>query len=957
MYINEFKTARFKILLLLLIMTLLQSLLFAADKKPGTIRGIVTDKKSGEPLAGVNIVVKGTYYGASTDLDGFYTIPNIEPGEYTIEVSYVSYKIIRYTGAKVEPGKVLTLNFEMEPSILALGQEITVIGKKPLMDIEQTTTARTLNQDEIKDRIVDNVTDLVSQQVGVTKQDDAIYIRGSRSYESQYLVEGLSVQDPLSGTGFGLQVSSFAIKEIEVLTGGYKAEYGQATSGIISVKTKTGGDHYEGYFSYKTDNPGGQFGDESFSFNTDHLEISLSGPEPIMNKILKPLGIHLPGKIYFFFDFQNKIYDDYTKATAKQLHPSAAPTLGGLINRDFWAPRENNLWSGLFKFTWKINPTRKLTYLYNRSIAVNQNTQSLQTNLNYVEPKPGFPYKYSKILDNFNTFTHDNEQISLLWTHTLNKTTFYELRFNRYFAELRSEWGDNLWHGYTQPVDVPRLPVEYYTPYGDSTKIRVIPGDGFYDYGNALSWHDHFIYAYTLRGDLTTHIGKVHTVKTGIEAAFKDMQLIDIQEPFAGPFGSGQDLFHVYPADGSFYVQDDIRFGGFILNAGFRLDYWAPGKFADDAIKDTTNFISPDQRAKYKKDSYDIFGRRVKMRLMPRIGVSFPVSNNQMLYFNYGHFSKRPRPQFVYSGLSTVSARSAYQTYGNPALNPETSVKYELGLRNQFTENDVLSISAYYKDIFDYVKTVRFRLPGRGGQTAYTYVNLDYARSRGIEIEYKTRIGQYLFGDISGSYSITTTKSSNASSILEIDRSATGEDVPIRESYAAWDRPWQTSGNISFRVPANKHPKLFGLSLFNDWTVNLHFFAEAGRRYTPAVFSGQYRTDGRPIYYTKRDVEEKNIYSKIGSNWKWIDLSFKKYFKLWNVKYTFFIEVRNILNNKNAQIINSVTGKAYEYGDPVPISWNDPLYPDRQWPHEPYPFDPARYRAPRHVLMGISLEF
>ncbi len=919
----------------------------------GSIRGVVTDKETGEPLAGVNIVVKGTYYGASTDVDGFYTIPKIEPGIYTLEVSYISYKIIQQTGVKVEAGKTLTLNFEMEPSILALGQEITVIGEKPLMDIEQTTTSRTLTKEEIKNRIVETVTDLVTQQVGVTKQDDAIYIRGSRSYETQYLVEGLSVQDPLSGTGFGLQISSHAIEEIEVLTGGYKAEYGQATSGIISVKTKSGSDKYEGYFSYKSDNPFGQFTNRPFSFNTDHWEVSLSGPEPISNKLFS----FLPGKFYFFFDVQAKLFDDYTRSTAKQLHSSIAPTLGGLVDRDFWAPRENNLWSGIFKLTWKIDPTHKLTYIYNRSLAINQNTQSLQTNLNYVEPRPGFPYIYSKILDNFNTFTHDNEQISLIWNHTLNATTFYELKFSRYFAQLRSEWGDNLWHNYKQPLDVPRLPVEYYTPYGDSNKVRVIPGDGFYDYGNALSWHDHFMYAYTIKGDLTHHRGDVHTFKTGLELAFKEMQLIDIQEPFAGPFGSSQDIFHVYPSDGAFYLQDDIRFGGFILNLGFRLDYWMPGKFADDAIADTTNFISPDQRAKYKKDSFKVFGRYVKLRLMPRIGVSFPVSNNQMLYFNYGHFSKRPRPQFVYSGLSRVSARSAYQTYGNPALNPETSVKYELGIRNQFTANDVLSISAYYKDIFDYVKTTRFTLQGRGGRTAYTYVNLDYARSRGIEVEYKTRIGRYLFGDISASYSITTTKSSNASSILQIDRSTTGLDVPIRESYAAWDRPWQISGNLSIRVSKNQHPEIFGLKLFNNWNFNIHFFAQAGRRYTPAIFSGQYRTDGRPIYYTQYDVEEKNRYSKIASDWQWVDLSFKKYFEVMNMRYVFYFEIRNLFNHKNAQIINPVTGRAYEYGDPIPISWNDPLYPDRHWPHGPYPFDPARYLAPRHITTGISIEF
>lgn len=928
---------------------------FAQQK--GSIRGLVKDKENSEPLAGVNIVVKGTYYGASTDMEGFYLISEIEKGEYTIEVSYISYKIIQQTGVKVQAGQTLTLNFELEPSILALGQDIVVIGEKPLMDIEQTSTVRSLSKDEINSRIVSSLEDIVSQQAGVVKQDDAIHIRGGRAYEAQYMVEGMSAQDPLSGTGFGLKVSSNAVEEMEVVTGGYKAEYGQATSGVVSVKTKSGGDNYSAFLSYKMDHIFGLYRNADFSFNTNQIEFNLGGPEPFSNELLPALGLPLPGKFYFFFNLQSQIADDYSGSTARQLRSSLAPTFNGLLDQTSLSPRQNNIWSGLFKLTWKWTPTHKLTYSYNRSIAINQNTQSLQTNLEYVEPRPGFPYEFSNILDNFNTYTHDNEQIAMNWSHTLNPSTFYEIKFSRYIAQLRTEWDGKDWRSYIEALDVPRLPVEYYQPYGDSTKVRVIPGDGLYDYGNDFGWHDHYMSAYSLKADLTTRISDIHSLKTGFESSFKEMQLVDINDPFAGPYGSSQDIFHVFPADGAIYLQDDIRFSGFILNAGARLDYWAPGKYADDAIADTANFISADQRKKYKNDSFDILGRRVKMRLMPRIGVSFPVSNNQMLFFNYGHFSKQPRPQFLYSGLSTVSARSAYQTYGNPALNPETSVKYELGLRNKFSENDVLSISAYYKDIFDYVRTTRFKLPGRGGQTAYTYVNLDYARARGFEVEYKMRLGRYFFGDMTGTYSITTTKASNAAAILQIDRSATGEDMPIREAYATWDRPWQFSANASLRIPKDARLEILGIHLFSNWHLNMYFFAQAGKRYTPAVFSGTYRTDGRPIYYSSRDVEEKNLYSKLGSHWNWVDLSFKKYLEFWNVKYILIMEIKNLFNRKNAQIINPVTGKAYEYGDPLPIDMNDPLYPNRQWPHDPYPLDPVRYRAPRQILFGFTAEF
>ena len=68
------------------------------------------------------------------------------------------------------------------------------------------------------------------------------------------------------------------------------------------------------------------------------------------------------------------------------------------------------------------------------------------------------------------------------------------------------------------------------------------------------------------------------------------------------------------------------------------------------------------------------------------------------------------------------------------------------------------------------------------------------------------------------------------------------------------------------------------------------------------------------------------------------------------------IGIKNLFNNLNSAIINPVTGRAYQYGDATPNSWNDPLYPDLQAPLSPYPYDPSRYLAPRQIKFGISLK-
>jgi hypothetical protein len=69
------------------------------------------------------------------------------------------------------------------------------------------------------------------------------------------------------------------------------------------------------------------------------------------------------------------------------------------------------------------------------------------------------------------------------------------------------------------------------------------------------------------------------------------------------------------------------------------------------------------------------------------------------------------------------------------------------------------------------------------------------------------------------------------------------------------------------------------------------------------------------------------------------------------------VQIKNLLGTKNSAIINPITGRAYEFGDPTPSSWNDPLYPQLQAPVTPYPLNPARYLTGRNVQVGLAMRF
>ncbi len=913
-----------------------------------TISGKIVDKKTGETLPGVNVILKGTYYGAATDINGNFSISGINPGTYNLEISLIGYKSVQFTSYQISSGQNKKIDVELEETVLTLGQDVIVVGEKPLMDVEETQSKRTISKEDIDNAIVENITDLVSQQSGVVKSDNEIHIRGGRSYENAFLLDGVSVQDPLAGTGFGLQLSANSIEEVEVITGGYNAEFGQATSGVVNVRTREGGDRYHGSISYKTDH----LGDLSsyHVFNIDVLETNLSGPEPITSFILPEIGLKIPGEVSFFGNFYAGLSDGITQGYSKY---KANQVYSSIFHGSDFAPRAENNWFWMGKLTYKYSPTLKFNYSINQSVNINQNSQSLQSNLEYVEPSPGYQYSFQKILDSANTYTHSNIYQTFSITHTLNPKTFYELKLNYFFTHLRADANGKSWYQYTEHLDIANFPIEYYNINRDT--IGIIPGDGFWDIGNPDTWHDHYVEEYSIRGDITSFFDEKNKFKAGFDFKFQEMQSIDIYQPWVGELGFNNDIYKVHPALGSFYAQDNINFSGMILNFGLRMDYWFPGKYVDDAVKNPDVITIPDvTRTNYMDDTFSWFGgRRFKARISPRLGISHPISDNQTLFFSYGHFSKWPNPQFVYAKLDPISAQSSFQKFGNPNLNPETTVAYELGLKTQFSNDDVLTITAYYKDIFDYVSTrsaiiTSVRL---SSQNFTTYINSDYARSRGVEVEYKKRIGKWFSGSANFTYSIITGKSTSPDEGVLVLRGDINESV--KELYMSWDRPLNASIATNFYVEKESALFGFGNGILDDYNVSIRAQFESGKRYTPVEFKGYSTQTGRPEYESSR----YDRYSKIADDWVWIDVNFEKYFELMNLKFSVFIEVNNLLDQINSAIIDPVTGKAYEYGDSTPLNWNDPLYPDLQAPISPYPFNPARYLTRRNIKFGVSLRF
>ncbi len=975
----------------LFFLMLSSAVLVAQPTTTGTIEGIIKDKGNGETLPGANVIIKGTSFGAQTNIDGFYRINRIRPGEYTVEISFIGFERVLLTGIKVTAGEVTRLDYDIKEVVITSEQEVVVVGEAPIFDVEKSKTSVTISRKDIEAAPIKAVEDAVALQAGVIKDPTGLYIKGGRANEAAFVIDGVSAQDPLAGTGLGLDLGANSFSAVELVTGGVGAEYGDVTSGVISVRTRDGGENYEGNFTHKRDNLGSNVTSNQANFFEDTYEVSLGGPSILAKQLLPALGINLPGDLTFFVTGQAALSDGYTKLSANQIRTS-------LVNDDRFSPRQSNRWNGSYKLTYNPKPGMKFQAAYQRSLTINQNRRMLQITGADVQVQPGFQFPFQLDLDQANTYAADSKLAYVKWTQAVSQSAFYEVQVSRLFTRLRADANGRDWR--PDSVDsefdaesITTWPADEFAGSDDFT--FVLAGPGFFNNGGIASlWHDHYAEEITVKSTLTKFInGRQNQINAGFEFKFNDYQWIDITRPWIGApividpttgeqsqtFRIGQtfDLWRARPKRGAFFITDKIRYRGLIANVGLRMEYWAPGRYVDNAVENPDSPVPDFVREGYRNSTTELLGLRFKFRLLPKVSVSFPVRENQVLFFNYGHSTRLPHPTFVYSGLDPFYRdQSDLPDLGNPNLDPEVDISYEIGLRNQITSNDALNVSAFWRDKYDFITTQSVNvLDATGREVVNAFrINGDFARSRGVEVTYIKRYRDILRGQISGSYSraegLSSTSDDNLRAIQASQNIGANVETPL-----AWDRPFDFKSSVTFTYD-RKNPML-DIPVLNKLQVFLSAVWRSGTRYTPVEFRGFQRNpltgveDWRPIY--ERVADPAKRFSEIGPSWFYMDFNFQKWFDVNGTRITTFLEITNILNNQNPIIINPVTGKGYRTDYPtnqaelallrddrsydVPSNVRDPRYLDPRDNNIPAYLNPANFIQQRHIVVGLSIRF
>lgn len=889
----------------------------------GKIAGRITEGATGDALIGVNVVLEGLQQGTVTDIDGNYIILNVRPGTYTLIFSYIGFETKRVENIKVTTGQTTRYDIRLNEQVLE-GQEIVIQAERPLVQKDLTASKTTVVAEEIDALPVESFLGVLVTQAGVTQGPSGeIHVRGGRSNEVSYLVDGLSVANPFDTNGLATSVASDAIQELTFISGAFNAEYGRAMSGIVNLVTKEGGNKLSGSISvYGGDNLTKHtdlFMTPSTLGLNDYTAIgSLSGPLPFYKKLK------------FFVSARRDV--DNGHIFGRREH---SPSDSANFNSSPWYYELNGV------------PSDQASGEPGELVSMNDRTGYNFIGKLSMRPVSGIKVEYSVILDGgerrpfnfayrFNpdgvAKSRDNSiNQSLHWTHTLSDRAFYTAKLS-YAANNFSSYL------YEDPYD---------RRYVSTGAIIGYPGSNFLFGGNQKGHSYESSTSARAKVDFTRQFGVIHETKAGIEVAKHNLDretftiLYDgdtFTSPTVLPLSSGSATHNKYGCkefislpgvndvpcqeqqvfELSAYVQDKLEFENFIVNAGLRFEHFDPkGQYISDLLdpKGETQEASP------------------KNILLPRIGVSFPITEQGIIHFSYGHFAQMPPLRNMYVNSEFEFPVNSAPTYGNTNIRPERSVQYEMGLQQQLGGTMAIDVTGFFKDIRDYLALQNVRFSTVSGEDQFSiYLNKDYANVKGVTIALTKRRAPNGLLSANIDYTFQSAEGNNNNANAFFFNFLSGRENEFELIPLDFDQRHIVSSTVTLTKPQN-------------WSASFISQFSTGYPYSPLIFN--------------QNIDDLPNSGRKPSQFK-LDAHIYKTLSLGGMDVRTFVKVFNVLDKLNQSFVFDDTGSAdYSLGNQrgEHAAW-EPFY-GQVGIHdfEEYTSRPQYYSAPRSISIGATISF
>ncbi|HDQ44096.1 MAG TPA: TonB-dependent receptor [bacterium] len=818
---------------------------FLPAQSVGRIAGTVTDAQNGNPLFGANVMAVGTTMGAAADADGEYFILNVPPGKYRLRATMMGYEPMTVVDVVVHVGRTTRIDFVLSDEVLEFGA-VVVQAVRPDVERDKTSTSAIVRFDEVQ--MLPGIRD-IGDVINLTADVIDGHFRGGRAGEEYYMLQGLGIVNPLDRTSAFQPIMS-GVEEVEVITSGFGAQYGNAQSGVVNISMKEGDPHvWRTRVESRMRAPGRKhFGPSVFDPNAnDYIrllldeKIWLTGDpgadqtQPYYGSMASGLTSSFAGDTLVQLAVAQALWQqsrkDIGKTYGNAVDYSLEAATGGPVNekmRMFMALRSNR--------QWPVFPTEQPNVEYQAMGNVVTDfgvgtTLRLSGGLTHLHDN-AFPGSNS--VGGYQRWMWDritgirerkriNTQLGARFTKTLSARTFYELKLNSLFTS-------NVLGSTPVPNTLP-----------DSVDFNWVVGTIAYPNNNSPdrlnyqigydAFTDEKTRTISFEGSLTSQVSRAHLFNAGVQV---NSYYIDVSNFLSVRSNRHLENYSAHPLEAAAYIQDKMEFEGMIANVGLRFDLWYSGV---DYYPDLyTPFGNPDSLGRFDPAGAKQEKPPVHARLQPRLGFSFPVTENTVFHLNYGAFMQRPSFQYI------VSRRLGQRLndpliLGNPKLKPETTNSYDIGVIQSLGEGFTLDVSGYYKDVKNLIQQSHF-IDERAGYQVSSYFNLDYADIRGFRITLNKRRGS-LTGSVNYQYGYATGKSATATAATPIfNRDTLGvvttdlRNVPTRDILLDFDRTHNVVITMGYMTGSAWGPSLFGTRPFSDINISVRSLIRSGRPYT-----------------------------------------------------------------------------------------------------------------------------
>lgn len=971
----------------------------------GKISGVIVDASTKDPLPGVNIMIEETTLGTVTENDGRYTILNIPPGVYRLKASMIGYKGVIVQNVRVSIDFTTPLNISLEPTTLESGEVVTITAERPLIRRDMTSALSTVGAEEISALPVQEVGDVLELQAGIVRADGDLHIRGGRAGEIAYWVDGVSTTDVFAG-GMGVTVENSAVKELQVISGTFNAEYGQAMSGIVNIITKEGGDKWAGQFK----NYIGDHVSSSSKFNVlkdvepyldpktnqqrakGIYENPLSQWNSNYNSELMLSGPIVSNRLSIFTNMRY-VKDDGYLYGRRWFTPQGLPGDSALVPLlPYWR------FTGQGKLTWKVNKDIKLNY----NLFLNR------WKYDRLYWAGGFLYRYNP--DGLPQQSGNGETHIVTLNHVLSPKTFYELRINRFFNKTTQYLYKNplskVHYLVHVQADTARGTEEFYfdpnTPEGkakldslQNTRSRfeyivdpntsagyihpdslAVPTSySFYNDGTHRHHYKRTTAFWVGKFDLTSQLNQTHQLKMGFEVRLHEVtldsfnvtpkqdpvtgeQIVPFEPDVPGPVTINHNQFVREPREFSAYIQDKIELNDFIVNIGLRYDYFNANSVVPADPSDPNIYYPFKMKNRYKN------------------WVDPPDTLSSSQYDAYvSQFEEY-----------TPDERRAFM---HKKVKPQMQLSPRLGIAYPITDRGVIHFSyGHFFQIPEFqflYSNPDFKLSPGGGNFLMGNPGLKPQRTVQYEIGLQQQLANTFGVDVTVFYRdvrdwveasplISTARPGVLYSKWENKAYANVRGVTVRleQRYvsgltANLDYTYQVSeGTYSNPVDAfnaylqNQEPRLALIPLNWDqrhtlnarltyelkgWSLSMIGTFWTGRPYTPQVPRGATVGMGVMAGWRENSARRPNVTN--------LDFRVTRTFKMSGFDLTLFCYVYNLLDTRNALNVYADTGSP-DYT--TTISPSSKIYnPLRVGTVEDYMLRPEWYSEPRRIQLGFTV--